>query len=599
MMRSPFFGFLTRSFYVRMILVMLAVSIIPLIVLSNISLSVSSTTVEQQVNRLNAQLVNQVVDRIELTMSRFRELSEQYSRISSIQSALVPPIEPYFEEVVRKKDLISVLSTASAVIGNVEGLQVYSSITGEVLSSTEAPAPLESSMFKPLIEHFLASGQSGLFLDKHSLPELRLLQTSTYYIGRIPYEPYEELKGVLLISMSNAQYQSQIENIQLGSKGSISLLTENGNTVATTSKLDRQEDTQRIRTILQRWAELGRPDQFGMSGSIISVKQTATYDKWIILSEIPSRELTQSTDMIRKTVLYFLAVLIALGALSVVFFGYQLYRPLQAVKRQVDAIKMGRFDARVTHFANNEIGELGRMLNTMAVRIQDLLVDLQESEDLKRRLEIRALQSQINPHFMYNTLNTIRMFAMMKDYEKINTIMGRLVALLRYSMENYEQTVLLQQELDYLEDYVGLLNMRYKCQIVLHLELEEPLRRMRIPKLSLQPLIENAVFHGILPRKADEGHIRLRVRRSEDRADILMEIEDDGIGIEEAGLEKLKVHLLHEESSENIGLQNVWMRMRLLFGKSTRIELDTGLYGGLRIRFLLPSDAIQIKEEAP
>lgn len=86
-----------------MILVMLAISIIPLIVLSYISVSVSSRTVEEQVNRLNAQLVNQVVDRIELTMSRFRELSEQYSRMSSIQGALVSPSDQYFEEVVRKK----------------------------------------------------------------------------------------------------------------------------------------------------------------------------------------------------------------------------------------------------------------------------------------------------------------------------------------------------------------------------------------------------------------------------------------------------------------------------------------------------------------
>lgn len=109
------------------------------------------------------RLVNQVVDRIELTMTRLRELSEQYSRISSIQSALVSPSAQYFEEVVRKKDLISVLSGASAIIGNVEGLQVYSAVTGEVLSSTEAPAMLEESPYRPLIEAYLASGRPNLF----------------------------------------------------------------------------------------------------------------------------------------------------------------------------------------------------------------------------------------------------------------------------------------------------------------------------------------------------------------------------------------------------------------------------------------------------
>lgn len=595
-MASPFFGFLSRSFYVRMILIMLAVSIIPLLVLSYISISVSSSTVEQQVNRLNAQLVNQVVDRIELSMVRFRELGEQYSGISSIQSALVSPSALYYEDVVRKRDLISVLSTASAVIGNVEGLQVYSAITGEILSSTKSPDTLENSVYKPLIEHFLTSGSSGLFLDKETLPELELLDNSSYYMARIPYDRFEELKGVLLISMSNSQYQRQIENIQLGSSGSISLLTQGGFTVATTSKLNLEEDKARIQGILQHWAELGRPNQFAKDSSIISVKQTATYDNWVVISEIPSKELTQSTGIIRRTVTYFLSVLIILGVISVVGFGYQLYRPLQAVKRQVDAIKKGRFDARITRFANNEIGEVSRMLNSMAERIQELLSDLQESEELKRRLEIRALQSQINPHFMYNTLNTIRMFAMLKDYDKINTLMGRFVSLLRYSMENYDQTVLLQQELDYLEDYVGLLNMRYKCQVKLDLQIEEPLARMQIPKLSLQPLIENSVFHGILPRKSDTGLIVVKAYAAGEPSSIRLEIADDGVGIAPDELEKLRLHLLREGSSENIGLQNVWMRLKLMFGKESQAELFASPGEGLRIRFSLPPDNIQIKE---
>lgn len=592
----PFFGFLTRSFYIKMILVMLAVSIIPLIVLSYISISVSSSTVEKQVNRLNAQLVNQVVDRIELTMSRFRELSEQYSRISSIQSALVSPSSQYFEEVVRKKDLISVLSTASAVIGNVEGLQVYSNITGEVLSSDEAPSTLERSTFKPLIQEFLAKGQSSMFLDKSSHPELKILQNSTYYIGRIPFEVYEDMRGVLLISMNNAQFQQQIENIQLGSLGSVSLLTQSGVTIATTSKLERSQDDVRTRSILAHWVSLGKPTQFEMDTSIISVKQTKTFDKWIVISEIPSQELTQSADIIRKTVTYFLLALVTVGGLSVIGFGYQLYRPLQAVKRQVDAIKKGNFDARVTYFANNEIGDLGRMLNAMAVRIQDLLSEQQESEDMKRKLEIRALQSQINPHFMYNTLNTIRMFAMLKDYDNINTLMGKFVSLLRYSMENYDQNVPLQQELDYLQDYIGLLNMRYKYQTKLHVDIESPLETMYIPKLSLQPLIENAVFHGILPKKKAEGHIRIRVYTQSDDASTVIEIEDDGIGLDETQLEKLRVHMQQEQLGENIGLKNVWLRMRLMFSKEAQMELFSPSDQGLLIRFLLPPDSVRLKE---
>lgn len=593
---SPFFQFLSRSFYIKMILVMLASSLIPLTVLSYISVRVSSSTVEKQVNRLNAQLVNQVVDRVELTMTRFRELSEQYSRMSSIQDALVSPSARYFEEVERKKELISVLSGASAIIGNVEGLRVYSAVTGEILSSDDAPAPIDSSPYKPLIDAYLKSGKTGLFLDKHTLPGLPELEQSTFYISRIPYFQYEDLKGVLLISMNNKEYLRQIQSIQLGSKGSMSLVTGDGHSIATTSKLTGSGNDDRIAGIMAHWESLQRPLQFRMNDSLISVKQTATFDRWVVISEIPAEELSESTVIIRKTVTYFLILLVLLGALSVVGFGYRLYRPLQAVKRQVDAIKMGKFDARVAHYANNEIGDLGRMLNAMAVRIQELLSDLHESEDLKRRLEIRALQSQINPHFMYNTLNTIRMFAMLKDYERINTLMGRLVSLLRYSMENIEQTVPLRQELDYLQDYVALLNMRYECQISLEVEVQAPLKRLLIPKLGLQPLIENAVFHGILPAKTSEGKISIRVFASDADAGIVIEIRDDGIGMEQPDLDRLKVHLQREEISDNIGLQNVCMRMRLTFGKATQTELDGAPGEGLTIRFWLDRESARLKE---
>lgn len=600
-MKSNFFSFLKKSFYIRMILIMLAVSVIPLVILSWISIDVSTGTVEKQVNRLNEQLVNQVVDRVELTMSRLRELSDQYSRIGSIQTALVPPEDLYFEEVTRKKELISLLSTASAVIGNVQGLQVYSAVTGEVLSSYEAPAPLQDSPYRHLIGRFLDMKGTSLFLDKEVLAQeetLTLLQNAVYYISRIPSDRFEEMTGALLISMNTNQFQQQIENIQLGGKGSVSLVTRNGLTVATTSRLSAGEDQERLARILEHWQEQERPNQFRMDASIISVKQTSTYDGWIVISEIPSRELTQSTGIIRQTVGYFLLFLIGLGVIAIIAFGYQLYRPLQAVKRQVDAIKKGHFDARVTHFANNEIGELGRMLNSMAVRIEDLLGDLQESEELKRRLEIRALQSQINPHFMYNTLNTIRMFAMLKDYDKINTLMGRLVSLLRYSMENYEQTVRFKQEFAYLEDYAELLNMRYKCRILLHAEVEEPLEGLLIPKLSLQPLIENAVFHGILPKKTEEGHIHIRLYSlpAPDHL-VVLEVRDNGVGLAERELERLRLHLLREESNENIGLKNVWMRLRLMFGKTAEVQLESRPGEGMTIRFLFPADTVQVREE--
>lgn len=572
-----------------MIAIMVALSIIPLVALSYVSISISGTTVKEQMNQLNSQLVKQAIDRIELSMERLQELIGQYSRMPGIPDALIPPAEHYYEDVVRKRELISLLSTTSAVIGNVKGMLVYSAASGEVLSSSDIPATLEASPYRPLIEALLSSGKAGLFLDKDTLPLHTALEETTYYVGRIPLNPYEELKGALVIAINNTEYGRHIQNVELGS-GSISLLTPGGATIATTSKLEKNEDALRIERLLDRWATLGKPDQFTMGTSIISVEQTSTYDRWIVVSEIPSAELAKNADMIRQTVTYVLILLILFGSLTIAGFGYRLYRPLRAMKRQVAAFKSGRFEASSEAYANNEIGELGRMLNTMAIRIQELLAEQQHSENLKRRLEIRALQSQINPHFMYNTLNTIRMFAILKDYDRINALMGRLVSMLRYSMENENQYVPLQEELDYLADYIELINMRYKAPIVLLTEVETHLANLPIPRLSLQPLIENAVFHGILPKKMENGRIKVRVAFHPDLGCPLIEVEDDGQGMSEMELDKLRTRLQRDERVEGIGLQNVWLRFRLMFGRGAKVELSSMPGTGTTITFILASE---------
>ncbi|WP_141504059.1 cache domain-containing sensor histidine kinase [Paenibacillus luteus] len=588
-MISPFIHFLTKSFYVKMIAIMVVLSIIPLVALSYVSISISGTTVKEQVNQLNSQLVKQAIDRIELSMERLQEIIGQYSRMPGIPNALIPPSELYSKDVVRKRELISLLSTTSAVIGNLKGMMVYSAASGEVLSSSDIPATLEASPYKPLIEALLSSGKAGLFLDKDTLPLHTALEETTYYVGRIPLNPYEEVKGALVIAINNTEYGRQIQNVELGS-GSISLLTPGGATIATTSKLEKSEDELRIERLLDRWHTLGKPDQFSIGTSIISVEQTSTYDRWIVVSEIPSAELAKNADMIRQTVTYVLILLILFGSLTIAGFGYRLYRPLRAMKRQVAAFKSGRFEASSEVYANNEIGELGRMLNTMAIRIQELLAEQQHSENLKRRLEIRALQSQINPHFMYNTLNTIRMFAILKDYDRINALMGRLVSMLRYSMENENQYVPLQEELSYLSDYIELINMRYKDQVVLLTEVEVNLAKLPIPRLSLQPLIENAVFHGILPKKIEEGRIIVRVAFHPDLGCPLIEVEDDGQGMSEKEVEKLRARLQRDERVEGIGLQNVWLRFRFMFGRAARVELHSKLGAGTTIRFTLASE---------
>ncbi|WP_168122436.1 sensor histidine kinase [Paenibacillus sp. HB172176] len=595
-MFAEFMSFLKKSFYLRLIALMLALSIIPLIALSRVSVSVSNKTVEKQVNQLNTQLVHHISSQIEENMLRIQQISLEYASFPSVLNAL-KPYASYFSEVLMKRDLLTTLNTAAVVNGTLKEMQLYTKATEEILSSKSVPVQYAASLQKPLIDYFLASGKTSLFLDKDAALDSELLLDTTYYLIRIPYDSSVAPKGVLMISMDNSFFLRMISGIDLGSEGSISLVTPEANVVASTSRLSLDENRERIHQIAEEWRSRGKPDQFTLDNAIISIHESDTYDRWILLSQIPLEQLTESTSVINSTVSYFLFILIGAGIILVILLGYYMYRPLQAVKRQMKAIMKGEFDARYPYYTENEIGELGFMLNVMGSRLHRSMDELKEGEQLKRKLEIRALQSQINPHFMYNTVNTIRMFAFLKDYDKINKIMGSFLALLRYSMENADQYVTLDEEIRYTGDYLSLLELRYECRFHLDADISPELRNWQIPKLILQPLVENAVFHGIIPAKSSAGTIAIRAKRLTESNQVLLEIADNGKGLEEQALLQLQMKLSRHEIRENIGLMNTVIRMQLAFGSDIACSIDSKPGQGLSVQFLLPAHKILLKEE--
>jgi two-component system sensor histidine kinase YesM len=599
-MRGTFITFLRQSFFIRMIVLMLLVSIVPLIILAYLAVNVSKDAIKTEVNKINYELVEQVEEHINLMMAKLQEQSYHYGMLTSIQNALEPNSQT-MADFVRKKELITILDSGIAVIGDIESISLYSKSDDQVFSSRESFLSISDSRFSSVIPHFIHSQKPYLFYDKDLLHvDSELLRDFSLFLRKIPINSPNEYKGVLVISIENALFKNLIKNIHRGSQGSAYVISPSKEIIATTSNLADNEDKMRMNKIINEWDRLHQPNQFVLDDSLISIKQSEQFHRWIVLSVIPLKEVMASTQIISKSVFYLLIFLILLGLIIVFGGGYYLYKPLQSLKKHMQFIKQGNFDARIPVLVNNEFGELGILLNSMAFKLQSLVSELKETEELKRRNEIRLLQSQINPHFMYNSLNTITMFAMLKDYEKIREIMRCLTSLLRYSMENHEQSVPLTMEIKYLFDYIDMLQLRYDCQFQLKPEIDLALNQMIIPKLLLQPLIENAIFHGILAKETDKGTIIIRVYKSkEDSQSIIMEIQDDGKGMTPQRLKQVKIYLMREGTGEHIGLTNVWERTRLVFGLESRIEVESQLEIGTIIRLILPMGSIRIGLEEP
>ena len=209
----------------------------------------------------------------------------------------------------------------------------------------------------------------------------------------------------------------------------------------------------------------------------------------------------------------------------------QFYELLQSMR----AVEKGDLSVRIAAHSNDEMGELGMQLNKMLDRIQDIMEENINREVLVKNSEIRALQNQINAHFIYNVLESIKMMAEIDEEYEISDAITSLGRLLRYSMKWTSQNVLLKDELDYIHDYMALINLRYDFSITLSTRIPEELLQQEIPKMSLQPVVENAILHGIEPLGVDST---IYIKAWMEEGDCIIEISDAGQGMTK---EELKI----------------------------------------------------------
>ncbi|MBD5449390.1 MAG: histidine kinase [Lachnospiraceae bacterium] len=249
------------------------------------------------------------------------------------------------------------------------------------------------------------------------------------------------------------------------------------------------------------------------------------------------------------------------------------------ILRSIRVIQTGDLSIRIADCGNDEMGELGTQINKMLDRIELLMKENIDREILAKNSQIRALQNQINAHFIYNVLESIKMMAEIDEEYAISDAITSLGRLLRYSMKWVSNNVLVEEEIEYIRNYLALINLRFDYEIYLSLNLPEEVLRQEIPKMSLQPIVENAVCHGI-EELAEDTNIYIKgVVQGED---CRIEITDAGKGMSEDETEQLRKKIAGEiepsgGSGNGIGLKNVQDRVRMSFGENYGIEIESKL----------------------
>lgn len=324
-------------------------------------------------------------------------------------------------------------------------------------------------------------------------------------------------------------------------------------------------------------------------------------DKKLVVSFLPIREMDGTllcvkdiTDAIqhvyRMRSVFIISMLAFLGML-IFFIDWivkQLLRQLYVILNGIRRVQGGDLDVVIENCGTDEMGELGTQINKMLSRIKQLMEDNLNREMLAKNSEIRALQNQINAHFIYNVLESIKMMAEIQEEYEISDAVTALGKLLRYSMKWVSGNVLVEQELEYIRNYMALINLRFDYKIYLTVNVPELILKQEIPKMSLQPIVENAIYHGIEQMAEDTT---IYIKGIMDENDCMIEITDAGRGMSEKEIKQLKMKIAGKidssgGSGNGIGLKNVQDRIHIAFGEKYGIDFASkkGCYTKVIVR---------------
>lgn len=304
------------------------------------------------------------------------------------------------------------------------------------------------------------------------------------------------------------------------------------------------------------------------------------------------KDITAEIQKVYDTRSWFIGEMIVLligVAFIINWIVQQMLRQFYEILQSMRAVEKGDLSVRIDARSRDEMGELGSQLNKMLDRIQDIMEENINREVLVKNSEIRALQNQINAHFIYNVLESIKMMAEIDEEYEISDAITSLGRLLRYSMKWTSKNVLLKDELDYIHDYMALINLRYDFAITLSTNIPEEVMQQEIPKMSLQPVVENAILHGIEPLGIDST---IYIKAWMEEGDCIIEISDAGQGMTDAELkiltDRLQGKVEKAEGRGGIGLKNVHDRIGLEFGPEYGLQIFTRTDCYTKVRIKLP-----------
>ncbi len=585
----------------RALIALVLLGLVPQIAISFVEDAYIRRFTEKQVELSVSQVLDHLIFSVSGTLQSFVDLAIHTATNHSVIRALQEPLDTprrrerawaqIRAEIFRSEKTLGVVYPFDYLVAARDGT-VFTNFfyTAPQLVSAQMPALRAAAWYGapegslPYVPFFTME-KARDYLNPHGAEKLYFVQTIA--------ENWEPV-GVVAVGVSTSAVSRLLDALHSDERDphtTVFLVSEEGDLVVagetnewSAATLGPEGPFEAAREEARHW-KIGRRRYFLFSRELFL---PSVGKRFRVLAATPGSAYYQNLGLVRIFYFVLLSVTFAMVGALILIIQRQIVIPIVRLNERVKRLDGGLLESGPAEERRDEIGELGRSFNQMVGRLAGYIESIRESEAAKRALEIRFLQSQMKPHFVRNTLNTIRWMAQIRGARGIENAVMSFSRMLGYLLSDGQELVSVREELDYIEQYLFLQKIRYQNKVAVEMSFQEAVLEQRVPRLIFQPIIENSILHGLAVKN---GGGRLSIQGSAADGTVRILFADDGVGMTGEVLRRVREEL--EAPSDRlegsgIGLANVQRRIRHYFGEGFGLEVDSRRGEGTRVVVRLP-----------
>lgn len=554
--------------------------IIPLIIVGGLSYIKSTSIIKEKVSQSNFNTVKQIANNINSVFTDLENSSVYLWQNKEFMSYLKLP----GREISNSEDKVlsaqNSLNNFVVFKSNIYSIYVKA-LNGLVFDTASAQNSISVDQEKQL---YKLRGESMLISD--TITNYDNSTTGVISLLRL-LKDLDDLSSdlaIIKINISEEEISKIYQSKMLGTKGDYFIIDEKGTVL---SSLDKQmlglKMDEKFKITQKYTGQSGYFQSAINAHDFLVTYVNLSRPGWKLVNIVPLDQLSNDTKVIQSITIIGILISLGLCLLLLIFFSFMVLSPLKQLRRYMKYIENENFDVSIDVKGNDEISLLGRSFNKMSKKLNELINEVYAVQIKQKEAELKALQAQINPHFLYNTLDTIYWMCRMEKAFDSSNLVQALSKLFRLSLNSGNEFTTVRNEIDHLNNYIIIQEKRFEDMIKFKINVSDEVLGCKVVKLILQPLVENAIHHGI-EKKGGEGSIEVSIFREEN--DVIYTIQDDGVGADEEELNALLEKV--EKDNRGFGIKNVNDRIKLYFGGTYGIKFSSSYGTGTTVTVRQP-----------